>query len=100
MLFGKSICTLHPSPHFEPCTTTESIIHSRLNLGSLIGATIAFLLLQHKHELGAKHITGVNVFRDGDFDGGSRPWVTMLFTVKDMSPVDEEEVTRELQLRI
>jgi hypothetical protein len=53
-------------------------------LGSPIGATVAFLSLQHKRELGTKHVTDVTIFRNGDEDDGEVPLVHLLFGIYDV----------------
>jgi hypothetical protein len=70
-------------------------------LGSPIGATVAFLLLQHKRELGVKQVTDVTIFRDGDEDDGAVPLVHLLFGIYDVpEPVNPgEEVNRDINLR-
>lgn len=61
-------------------------------LGSPIGATIAFLLLQHKKELGVKQITNITVFRNGDWDDNDSIRVNMAFTIKTVPEPDDPGV--------
>lgn len=48
---------------------TEDYWGAKVLLGSPIGATITYLLLQHKAELGIKRITEIIIFKDDDVPG-------------------------------
>ena len=50
--------------------------------GSPLGGTLAFLLTQHKKDLGHKHVTDVTIFRDND--AHELPSIYLLFTIKDV----------------
>ncbi|KAH6875074.1 hypothetical protein BKA58DRAFT_334135 [Alternaria rosae] len=52
-------------------------------LGSPLGGSLAYLLAQHKAELGIKHVTEVVIFRD-DFAQDWSPYVQLLFRIKDV----------------
>lgn len=46
---------------------------------------LAFLLAQHKAELGTKHIPAVTIFRDSDDDPDDNdPYVYMLYRIEDV----------------
>ncbi|KAL6703814.1 hypothetical protein ACN47E_009033 [Coniothyrium glycines] len=60
-------------------------------LGSPIGATLAYLLLQHKAELGIKHVTEVIVFREAGPADEITPIVQMLFRIEDVPDLKNAE---------
>lgn len=73
---------------------------AKVLLGSPIGATITFLLLQHKAELGIKHITEIVILKDDvvpgvpdpeDDDGEEDVVVHLLFKIADVPPLKEKE---------
>lgn len=57
-------------------------------LGSPIGSTVAFFLVQHKAELGLKHVTSITIFRDYEATPGIQPEVQLLFRIDDVSEED------------
>jgi hypothetical protein len=66
-------------------------------LGSPIGSTLAFLLLQHKAELGDKHVSGITIFRDYKANPAFVADIRMLFRIVDvpdweMLPEDTEMI--------
>jgi hypothetical protein len=66
-------------------------------LGSPIGSTLAFLLLQHKAELGDKHVSDITIFRDYKVNPAFEADIQMLFRIVDvpdweMLPEDTEIV--------
>jgi hypothetical protein len=55
--------------------------------GSPIGASVAYLLLQHKAELGVKHVPSITIFRDAG-EGMVQP--QLLFTIEDVADPDSD----------
>jgi hypothetical protein len=63
---------------------TCNVLLARLTYpGSPLGGTLAFLLAQHKKELGIKHVTDVTIFRDNDLRI-EEPMMYLLYTIKDV----------------
>ena len=56
-----------------------------------MGATLIYFLLQHKAELGIKHITSVTIFRD-TYDDDFQARVMLLFGIEDV-PTPMEGIT-------
>jgi hypothetical protein len=72
---------------------TCDVLQARLTYsGSPLGSTLAFLLAQHKAELGHKHVTEVTIFRE-NHSQDTVPQIQLLFTVKDVhgSEAGEDE---------
>jgi hypothetical protein len=61
--------------------------------GSPIGATIGFLLMQHKKELGNKYVSGVRVLRNDGVEGDTHEEVDLVFHIEEVPP--EKEITDE-----
>ncbi|KAF3053141.1 hypothetical protein E8E11_010461 [Didymella keratinophila] len=61
------------------------------NGGSPIGATIGFLLMRHKKELGNKYVTGVRVLRNDGIPGDTRAEVDLVFHIGDVPPEKQRE---------
>lgn len=63
-------------------------------LGSPLGAIVAYLLVQHKENLGRKHVTEITIFREDDVIGEQQDMVevNLLFWIKD---VPTSQVERE-----
>ncbi|KAL1797202.1 hypothetical protein ACET3X_003808 [Alternaria dauci] len=57
-------------------------------LGSPIGSTVAFFLIQHKEELGLKRVTSVTIFRDHNTISHLTAEVQLLFRIDDV-PKDD-----------
>ena len=77
------------------------VVITLTRLGSPLGRTLAFLLFQHKAELGTKHVTEIVIFRD-NFPKGTMPSVQMLFKIKDVpepAAAVGAESARALRLR-
>ncbi|OAK93794.1 hypothetical protein IQ06DRAFT_204231, partial [Phaeosphaeriaceae sp. SRC1lsM3a] len=55
-------------------------------LGSPLGAIVAYLLVQHKENLGRKHVTEITIFREDDVIGEQQDMVevNLLFWIKDV----------------
>lgn len=72
---------------------------AKVLLGSPIGATITYLLLQHKAELGIKRITEIIIFKDDVLPGAPDPEddeeedvvVHLLYKIADVPPPKELE---------
>ncbi|KAH5710570.1 hypothetical protein HBI20_177700 [Parastagonospora nodorum] len=67
-------------------------------LGSPVGMTLAYMILQHKAELGVKHMTDVTVFRDSAAYAGheaAKAKVMMVWTIKDVERVEDPQGERE-----
>ncbi|KAH9863562.1 hypothetical protein J1614_009494 [Plenodomus biglobosus] len=63
-------------------------------IGSPIGATLAYMLIQHKLELGIKQITQVVIFRENMAD--DNPEIQLLFKIGDVpKPIGEVETEAE-----
>jgi hypothetical protein len=65
-----------------------------------MGATIAYILIQHKAELGIKHVTEITIFRD---DGPETVGVDvqMIFKIKDVpNPGDVGMVDTDSALHV
>jgi hypothetical protein len=60
-------------------------------LGTPIGATLGHMLLQHKKELGRKHVTEVLVFRDELKMIADQPAVQIVFRIEDVPPPEPEK---------
>lgn len=59
-------------------------------LGSPIGATLAFLLIQHKAELGIKMVSEIVIFRENN-PANTLPDVNILFRIMDVPyPIEGE----------
>ncbi|RMZ69880.1 WD domain-containing [Pyrenophora seminiperda CCB06] len=56
-------------------------------LGSPIGTTLAFLLAQHKAELGIKHVTDITIFRE-NYPPETSPAIHILFRIEDVHTLD------------
>lgn len=63
------------------------------HLGSPIGATIGFLLIQHKEELGNRYVIGVRVLRNDQVEGDTHEEVDLVFHIEEVPP--EKEITDE-----
>ncbi|KAF2824629.1 hypothetical protein CC86DRAFT_419772 [Ophiobolus disseminans] len=62
----------------------------KILLESPLGATIAFMLIQHKAALGIKHVTDITIFRDAYL---AKTKIQLLFTIKDVpNPHNEDDV--------
>ncbi|KAH6858617.1 hypothetical protein B0T12DRAFT_163164 [Alternaria alternata] len=57
-------------------------------LGSPIGSTVAFFLIQHKEELGLKHVSSITIFRDLKTEPDHNAEVQLLFHIDDV-PQDD-----------
>ncbi|RYO32543.1 hypothetical protein AA0111_g4651 [Alternaria arborescens] len=57
-------------------------------LGSPIGSTVAFFLIQHKEELGLKHVSSITIFRDLKTEPDHNAEVQLLFRIDDV-PQDD-----------
>ncbi|KAJ8110057.1 hypothetical protein OPT61_g6997 [Boeremia exigua] len=55
-------------------------------LGSPIGATIGYLLMQHKKELGDKYVAGVRILRNDDQANDADRGADLVFDIVDMPP--------------
>ncbi|KAF1832885.1 hypothetical protein BDW02DRAFT_553766 [Decorospora gaudefroyi] len=66
-------------------------------LGSPIGSTLAFLLAQHKAELGHKHVTDITIFKD-NYPPNTIPSVQLLYRIQDV-PKPEQNANNALQAR-
>lgn len=68
------------------------LINTWLPIGSPIGATIAFMLVQHKAELGTKHITPITIFRDSHegLREGLLPQVQPVFAIENVPVPDDD----------
>jgi hypothetical protein len=50
---------------------------------------LAFLLAQHKKELGTKHVTSATIFRDNNDDPDDNdPYVYLLYRIEDVDEMD------------
>ncbi|KAH7070647.1 hypothetical protein BKA63DRAFT_493656 [Paraphoma chrysanthemicola] len=59
-------------PGIELPTTGPKAAAGEAILGSPIGATLAYFLIQHKAELGLRHVTSVTIFQDNWFYKGAQ----------------------------
>lgn len=67
-----------------------------LCLGSPLGASMAYFLLQHKAELGIKTVTSATIFRDDDTDPNYPPDIQLLFRIEDVDPgANADEAMKE-----
>jgi hypothetical protein len=60
--------------------------------------TLAYMILQHKAELGVKHMTDVTVFRDSAAYVGheeAKAKVMMLWTIEDLERVEDPQGEKE-----
>jgi hypothetical protein len=57
-------------------------------LGSPIGSTVAFFLIQHKEEFGLKHVSSITIFRDLKTEPDHNAEVQLLFRIDDV-PQDD-----------
>lgn len=53
-------------------------------LGSPLGSTIAFILAQHKAELGTKYVSKMTIFKDNGPEDMSQAWTMLLFKIEDV----------------
>jgi hypothetical protein len=67
------------------------LLTEMISLGTPIGATLGHMLLQHKKELGLKHVTEVLVFRDELKMIADRPAVQIVFRIEDVPPPEPEK---------
>jgi hypothetical protein len=55
-----------------------------------MGSTLAHILLQHKADLGVKHVTEVTIFRDEFKELYDYPQVQLLYKIEDVPQPDQE----------
>ncbi|KAF3040885.1 hypothetical protein E8E12_003225 [Didymella heteroderae] len=79
--------------HFFAMDTRAGAIVGHAAEPSPIGATIGFLLMQHKKDLGNKYISSVRVLRNDRIQGDTHDEVDLVFHIEDVPP--ERRVTDE-----
>jgi hypothetical protein len=66
------------------------LLTEMISLGTPIGATLGHMLLQHKKELGLKHVTEMLVFRDELKKIADQSAVQIVFRIEDVPPPEPE----------
>jgi hypothetical protein len=62
-----------------------------------LGGSLAYLLAQHKAELGTKYVTEIVIFRD-NYPQDVHPCIQILFRIKDV-PDPDVDLSQDLQIR-
>jgi hypothetical protein len=65
-------------------------------LGSPIGTTVAFFLIQYKEELGLKHVSSITIFRDFEARPELEPEIQLLFRIDDVA--EDERLPEDTEM--
>ncbi|KAH7082347.1 hypothetical protein FB567DRAFT_605713 [Paraphoma chrysanthemicola] len=76
-------------PGIELSTTGPDAAAGEALLGSPIGATLAYFLIQHKAELGLRHVTSVTIFQDNWFFKGAQH-IHLMYKVEEYQEPEPE----------